>query len=52
MNAQSGWRDFQKGDFLRLKSQFGVNWVVVANPPVAGLSCPYRNNSLAVCRVE
>ena len=52
MNAQTGWRDFQKPDFQRLKSQFGVDWVVVANPPVAGLSCPYQNQSLSVCRVE
>jgi hypothetical protein len=52
MNAQSGWRDFQRPDFLRLKSQFGVNWVILTNPPVAGLTCPYSNQRVAVCRAE
>jgi hypothetical protein len=52
MNAQTGWRDFQKPDFLRLKSQFGVDWVVLTNPPVAGMTCPYSNQRLAVCRVD
>jgi hypothetical protein len=52
MNAQNGWRDFQKSDFLRLKSQFGVDWVVLTNPPVAGMTCPYSNQRLAVCRVD
>jgi hypothetical protein len=52
MNAQNGWRDFQPPDFLRLKSQLGVDWVVLANPPVAGMACPYRNARVAVCRVE
>ena len=52
LNAQNGWRDFQRQDFLRLKSQLGVDWVVLTNPPVAGMSCPYRNDRVAVCRVE
>jgi len=52
MNAQSGWRSFQKPDFERLKSQFGVDWVVLTNPPVAGMTCPYSNQRLAVCRVD
>jgi hypothetical protein len=52
MNAQAGWRDFQKPDFLRLKSQFGVDWIVLTNPPVAGMTCPYSNQRLAVCRVD
>jgi hypothetical protein len=52
LNAQNGWRNFQRPDFLRLKEQFGVNWVVVPDPAGAGLSCPYENGSLAVCRVD
>src|SRR5579862_2308018 len=52
MNAQSGWRNFQKPDFLRLKSQFGVDWVVLTNPPAAGMICPYSNERVSVCRVE
>ncbi len=52
VDAQSGWRNFQKQDFLRLKKDFGVDWVVLTEPPVAGMTCPYRNESVAVCRVE
>ena len=52
LDAQSGWRSFQKTDFERLKSQMGVDWVVLANPPVAGLICPYQNARVSVCRVE
>lgn len=52
MNAQNGWRSFQRSDFLRLKSQFGVDWVVLTNPPVPGMTCPYSNQRVAVCRVE
>lgn len=52
LGAQRGWRDFQKPDFLRLKSQLGVDWVVLTNPPVAGMSCPYSNPRVSVCRVE
>jgi hypothetical protein len=52
VDAQLGWDGFQKQDFLRLKKQFGVNWVVVSEPGIAGMTCPYRNERVAVCRVE
>ncbi|HEY3974792.1 MAG TPA: hypothetical protein VGM18_17435 [Candidatus Sulfotelmatobacter sp.] len=49
LNAQAGWRNFQKPDFERLHAQFGVNWVVLTNPPVPGLTCPYQNDRVSVC---
>ena len=52
VEAQRGWRDFQRPDFLRLKAQMGVDWVVLTEPGVAGMTCPYRNDRVAVCRVE
>ena len=52
VSAQQGWRSFQREDFLRLKQQFGVDWVVVPSPGVKGMTCPYNNSNLAVCRVE
>jgi len=52
VDAQRGWRDFQRADFLRLRAEFGVDWVVLAAPGVAGLPCPYRNSQAMVCRVE
>jgi len=52
VEAQRGWRDFQKQDFLRLRAQFGVDWVVLTEPGFAGMTCPYRNQCVVVCRVE
>jgi hypothetical protein len=52
VEAQMGWRDFQARDFQRLKECFGVNWVVLANPGVPGLVCPYRNRAVQVCRLD
>jgi len=49
VNAQQGWEKFQLTDFRRLQQRYGVNWVVVKPPGVAGLSCPYRNQTVAVC---
>jgi len=50
--AAAGWRHFQKEDFLRLRQQFGVNWILVQGPGVAGLDCPYTNEAVAVCRLQ
>jgi hypothetical protein len=52
VEAQRGWRTFQRPDFLRLKQEFGVNWVVLQSPGVDGMPCPYRNAQVIVCRVE
>jgi len=52
VQAQRGWKNFHVEDFRRLKQEFGVDWVVVEQPPAAGLICPYQNKTVAVCRVE
>lgn len=49
--AELGWAHFQLPDFERLKTEFGVGWVVVNRPPPAGLDCPWHNNTLTVCRI-
>lgn len=49
--AQQGWSHFGPADFARLKREFGVDWVLVGYPQSAGLSCPWHNRVLAVCRV-
>ena len=51
LHAQAGWRNFQKADFERLKSQMGVDWVVVPKP-VQGLTCPHKNARVSVCRID
>lgn len=50
--AVTGWRHFQKQDFLRLRERFRVDWVIVQGPGVAGLDCPYKNEAVAVCRLQ
>ena len=49
--AQQGWSNFQLSDFERLKTEFGVNWVLVSNPAAAGLDCQWHNATLAVCEI-
>jgi hypothetical protein len=52
VRAQEGWTHFQVADFRRLKQEFGVNWVVLRQPGVPGMDCPYENKTVMVCRVE
>jgi MFS family permease len=49
--ATEGWKHFQLADFERLKRDFGVNWVVVANPAQTGLDCRWANKDLSVCGI-
>jgi len=49
--AGQGWSRFGLADFVRLKREFGVDWVLVRNPQPAGLPCPWHNGALAVCRI-
>jgi hypothetical protein len=44
------WNRFGPADFARLRKVYGVTWVVVETPSLAGLDCPYRNRAVAVCR--
>ena len=47
VSGQQGWKDFGAEDFGRLHRQFGVDWVVLQQPGVAGMECPYKNASPA-----
>lgn len=51
VEAQRGWKNFQLGDFERLKARFGVDWVLIKYPPPEGLACEWHNNDLSVCKV-
>jgi len=51
MKAQEGWPHFQLADFEHLKTQFGVNWVLVNYPQPAGLACRWHNDLLSVCQI-
>jgi hypothetical protein len=49
--AQKDWKRFTQADFLRLREKYGVNWAVLQLPENIGLSCPYQNQAVAVCRI-
>jgi hypothetical protein len=52
MQAQAGWRQFRAADIRRLGSVSGVRWVVLEQPGVAGLDCPFQNARVQVCRTD
>jgi hypothetical protein len=52
VQAQSPWKDLRTADFARLKEKYGVNWVVLEKPGVAGMDCPYQNAAVRVCRLQ
>jgi hypothetical protein len=49
--AVAEWRNFTAQDFLRLHKQRGIDWIVVQGSIIPGLTCPYRNQAVAVCRL-
>jgi len=53
MQALNGWKNFQRNDLLRLKTQFGASWVVLQNEanPAVDFECPFQNDSVRVCRL-
>jgi len=51
LQALRGWKSFQKPDFLDLKARYGVGWMVLQQPGVAGLECPYQNRAVQVCKL-
>ena len=51
VQALKDWKNFQEQDFSRLKTQFGVGWVVLQRSGDANLDCPYQNGAVRVCRV-
>jgi hypothetical protein len=52
VQAQTPWKSFRAEDFSRLKNKYGVSWVVVQQPGVAGLDCAYQNGAVRVCRTR
>jgi hypothetical protein len=52
IRAQSGWKTGKLQDFQRLRADYGVTWVVLEQPGVAQLNCPYLNSAVRVCRLN
>jgi len=51
VQAQTPWKSFSTADLTRLKHTYDVNWVVLQQPGIAGLDCPYQNGAAQVCRI-
>ena len=51
VKAQSPWSSLGMAGLTRLKRDYGVTWVIVQQPGLAGLACPYQNSAVRVCRV-
>ena len=52
VQAQAGWVHFQIGDYRRLQRELGITWVLVERSASSGLTCPYENTTLSVCRLN
>ena len=52
VRAQTPWKNFQAADFRRLREKYGVGWVVVQQPGVAGLECAYQNAAVRICQLR
>jgi hypothetical protein len=52
MQAQKGWKNFQRADFERLRSRYGVEWVVVQQPGAPGMFCSFQNSAVKICRLD
>jgi hypothetical protein len=48
---QAGWTSWTRGDFVRLARTTPVRWVLVGPAQTNGLACPYRNETVSVCRI-
>jgi len=52
VQAQTEWNRFQIQDFRRLEADYGVSWVIVEQPGLRGLDCPYENEVVKVCQLN
>lgn len=52
VRAQSPWKSLRSTDLERLKKTYNVGWVVLEKEDIAGINCPYRNETIAVCQLR
>jgi hypothetical protein len=52
VQAETPWDRFQIQDFRRLEADYGVSWVIVEQPGLRVLDCPYENDVVKVCRLN
>jgi hypothetical protein len=52
VQAQNGWKKFDRRDFEHLAKLYPVTWILTRSPGPAGMTCPYQNEGLSVCRID
>ena len=52
VEARRGWKQFERPNFLSLKTRYGVDWAVLQQPGTHGLDCPYQNERILVCKIN
>jgi hypothetical protein len=52
VQAQNGWENFGLRDFEHLAKLYPVTWILTRSPGPAGLTCPYNDEGLSVCRID
>ena len=52
VQARRDWKHFAPQDFAHLQSTYGVSWVIVSQPGVAGMHCPFQNQAVLVCEIR
>ena len=45
------WRNFQPHDFEFLRQKYGVTWIILQQPGIAELQCPFQNQTVKVCQL-
>jgi hypothetical protein len=51
VDAQREWGNLDLAGFKRLRTDFGVDWVLLDQPPPDGLPCPWRKGPVSVCSI-
>lgn len=49
---ERNWKSFGEEDFRRLQRKYGVSWIVIEQPGLPDLTCPYQNSAVRVCRLQ
>ena len=52
VQARRDWKHFAQKDFTHLQSTYGITWVIVSQPGVVGLHCPFQNQAVLVCEIR
>lgn len=50
VKAATPWGSLGVEDFKRLEANYGVSWLVMQQPGLTGIECPYTNYAVRVCR--